>query len=113
VGRLDRALDTIGTTDARDPEHGVRLDFLTVGDRYLTIQPPGISMGAFEVPVSGISLGGHMYVVVSTNHSMDRTTDRSVLTKFTPLRRFSRFARSLSFRRGDSSRCRCTLSQGP
>jgi len=84
VGRLDRALDTIATTDARDPEHGVRLDFLTVGDRYLTIQPPGISMGAFEVPVSGISLGGHMYVVVSTNHSMDRTTDRSVLTKFTP-----------------------------
>jgi lysophospholipase L1-like esterase len=84
VGRLDRALDTIATTDARDPERGVRLDFLTVGDRYLTIQPPGISMGPFEVPVSGISLGGQMYVVVSTNHSTDRTTDRSVLTKFTP-----------------------------
>ena len=84
VGRLDRALDTIATTDARDPERGVRLDFLTVGSDYLTIQPPGIHMGAFEVPVSGISLGGQMYVVVSTNHSMDRTTDRSVLTKFTP-----------------------------
>ncbi len=84
VGRLGRALDTIATTDARDPEQGVRLDFLTVGSDYLTIQPPGISMGAFEVPVSGISLGGQMYVVVSTNHSMDRTTDRSVLTKFTP-----------------------------
>jgi lysophospholipase L1-like esterase len=84
VGRLDRALDTIATTDARDPEQGVRLDFLTVGDRYLTVEPPGISMGAFEVPVSGISLGGEMYVVVSTNHSNDRTTDRSVLTKFIP-----------------------------
>lgn len=84
VGRLRRALDTIATTDAHDPEQGVRLDFLTSGGDYLTIQPPGISMGAFEVPVTGISLDGQMYVAVSTNHSPDRTTDRSVLTKFIP-----------------------------
>jgi hypothetical protein len=102
VGQLGGALDTIATTDARDPEAGVRLDFLTVnapprgrGSRrgrgpiagektYLTIQPPGLSMGAFEVPVSGIDLNGQMYVVVSTNHSADRTTDRSVLTRFSP-----------------------------
>ncbi len=83
VGRLRRALDTIATTDATDPESGVRLDFLKIGSAYLTIQPPGVSMGAFEVPVAGISLGGQMYVVVSTNHSEDRLTDRSVLTKFT------------------------------
>jgi polyisoprenoid-binding protein YceI len=83
VGRLRRALDTIATTDAHDPESGVRLDFLKSGSDYLTIQPPGISMGAFEVPVAGISLGGQMYVVVSTNHSEDGSTDRSVLTKFT------------------------------
>jgi lysophospholipase L1-like esterase len=89
VGRLGRALDTIATTDTRDPELGVQLDFLTAGrDEYLTIQPPGISMGAFEVPVMGISLGDQMYVAVSTNHSADRTTDRSVLTKFTPPARF-------------------------
>jgi Domain of unknown function (DUF4185) len=84
VGRLRHALDTIATTDAEDPERGVRLDFLKSGSDYLTIQPPGISMGAFEVPVAGISLAGQMYVVVSTNHSEDRSTDRSVLTKFTP-----------------------------
>jgi len=86
VGRLRRALDTIATTDADDPESGVRLDFLKSGSDYLTIQPPGISMGAFEVPVAGISLGGQVqvYVAVSTNHSEDRSTDRSVLTKFTP-----------------------------
>jgi len=83
VGRLDHALDTIATTDATDPEQGVRLDFLMAGRDYLTIQPPGISMGPFEVPVAGISLGGQMYVAVSTNHSEDRGTDRSVLTKFT------------------------------
>ena len=83
VGRLDRALDTIATTDATDPEQGVRLDFLMAGRDYLTIQPPGISMGAFEVPVAGISLGGQMYVAVSTDHSPDRSTDRSILTRFT------------------------------
>ena len=83
VGRLDRALDTIATTDATDPEQGVRLDFLMAGRDYLTIQPPGISMGAFEVPVAGLSLGGQMYVAVSTDHSPDRSTDRSVLTRFT------------------------------
>ena len=83
VGRLRRALDTIATTDADNPENGVRLDFLKSGSDYLTIQPPGISMGAFEVPVAGISLGGQVYVAVSTNHSEDRSTDRSVLTKFT------------------------------
>ncbi len=83
VGRLDHALDTIATTNAGDPESGVRLDFLKSGNDYLTIQPPGISMGAFEVPVAGINLGGQVYVAVSTNHSEDRSTDRSVLTKFT------------------------------
>jgi hypothetical protein len=82
VGRLDHALDTIATTDATDPELGVRLDFLMAGRDYLTIQPPGISMGPFEVPVAGISLGGQMYVAVSTDHSPDRSTDRSVLTRF-------------------------------
>jgi len=82
VGRLRRALDTIATSDANDPESGVRLDFLKSGSDYLTIQP-GISMGAFEVPVAGISLGGQVYVAVSTNHSEDRSSDRSVLTKFT------------------------------
>ena len=58
VGKLDKALDTIATTDAVDPEKGVRLDYLMAGKNYLTIQPPGISMGAFETPIGGISLGG-------------------------------------------------------
>jgi hypothetical protein len=84
LGSLDKALDTIATTDATDPEKGVRLDFLTAGSHYLTVQPPGISMGAFEVPVSCISLGGQMYIIVTTNHSPDRSTDKSVLTRFTP-----------------------------
>lgn len=88
VGVNKGALDSIATAETGDsggdPKGDVRLDFLTAKDgKYLTIQPPGISMGAFEVPVSGISLNGQMYVVVSTNHSEDRSTDRSVLTRVT------------------------------
>jgi hypothetical protein len=83
VGRLGHALDTIATTDALDPEQGVRLDFLMAGSDYLTIRPPGISMGTFETPIGGISLGQQMYVAVRTNHSSDWSTDRSVLTRFT------------------------------
>jgi len=90
VGRLGGAKDTIATTTATDPEAGVPLDFLREGADYLTIEPPGIRMGAFEVPVSGISLAGRMYVMVRTNHTADfkedaaALTDRSVLTRFVP-----------------------------
>jgi hypothetical protein len=106
LGSAGRALDSIGVTDARDPEAGARVDFLTApsarprragragrrgraavvppGEQtYLTVQPPGISMGAFEVPVAGLDLDGRTYVVVSTNHTEDRMSERSVLTRFT------------------------------
>src|SRR6202050_50672 len=103
VGALNRALDSIATTaadlDGADPERGVRLDFLTQSPHvYLTVQPPGISMGAFEVPAAGISLNDQMYVVVDTEHSEDRSTERAVLTRvalpvtprgFQPLRTIS------------------------
>jgi hypothetical protein len=90
VGARGGALDSIGMVDAAhdttDPKRGVRLDFLTQSPGlYLTIQPPGISMGAFEVPTAGISLNGQMYVVVDTNHSDDWQTDRSVLTRVAPV----------------------------
>src|SRR5687768_11971223 len=98
LGPYSHVLDTIAMTDARDPEAGVRLDFMTGpppagrlgrgrgrgrapagAETYLTIEPAGIKMEAFEVPAAGISLAGQMYVVVSTNHTRERWTDRSVL----------------------------------
>jgi hypothetical protein len=102
VGARNSALDSMATTaDASvDPEPGVRLDFLTQSPGlYLTVQPPGISMGAFEVPTAGLSLNGQMYVIVDTEHSQDWRTDRAVLTRvsfpitptgFKPLRTISR-----------------------
>ena len=107
VGAKGGALDSMATTgdgpDATNPDHGVKLNFFTDPDGvYLTVQPPGVSMATFETPVSGISLNGHMYVAVNTNHSVPsekkRYTDRSVLTRaaepltstgFTPLREIS------------------------
>jgi hypothetical protein len=103
VGARDAALDSIATADigadAMDPGRGVKLDFLTQSPGlYLAVQPPGISMGPFEVPRAGISLNNQMYVVVDTNHSEEWQTDRSVLTRvsfpvtptaFRPLRTIS------------------------
>lgn len=86
VGKLDSALDTIATTGARDPDDGIRLNFLTSpGQPYLTIQPPDVDMGAFNVPVSGINIDGRTYVVVRTDHSTnpDAPTDRTLLLRFT------------------------------
>ena len=87
VGALDSALDTMATTEARDPERGVRLDFLTSFNRpYLTISPSGINMGAFNTPAGGIQIEGQTYVIVKTDYSADQNhpTNRSVLTKFHP-----------------------------
>jgi hypothetical protein len=103
VGARGAALDSMATVDvgseATDPERGVKLDFLVQSPGlYLTVEPPGVSMGAFEVPTAGISLNDQMYVVVDTNHSEDWQTDRSVLTRvgfpvtpggFRPLRTIS------------------------
>ncbi len=89
MGHVSWAEDTIAVSDARDPEKGVRLDFLMDGHgKYLVIAPPGISMGPFETPVGGISLGGQMYVVVRTDHSEDWSKDRAVLTRFIPPGKF-------------------------
>ncbi len=101
VGARNGALDSMATSEVgAEPERGVRLDFLTQNPGlYLTIQPPGISMGAFEVPTAGLSLNGQMYVIVDTEHSEEWRTDRAVLTRvgspitpggFQPLRTISR-----------------------
>jgi hypothetical protein len=90
VGRFPRALGTMATTDATDPESGVKLDFLMAGKQYLGVETaeqhrPGrrVALGEIAVPVSGISLAGHTYVVISSNHPLEREKDFSLLSKFT------------------------------
>ncbi len=77
--------DTMARITGGDPETGLTLDFFTKsGGSALLVQPPGVSMGAFEVPDSGISIAGQAYVVCKTDHSSDANnpTDASVLTRF-------------------------------
>src|SRR5579872_84122 len=82
VGRLPRFVHTIATTDQTNPDNGVRLDFLTNGGNYLSVEPTGTALLPLDGPVGGISLDGQMYVAVSTNFKPSRDQDRSVLTKF-------------------------------
>jgi hypothetical protein len=82
LGRLPGLSDTIATTDTTNPNGGVHLDFLTNGGKYISVKRTGVTMAAMDVPVAVISLGGQMYVAVSTNFTKGQATDRSVLTKF-------------------------------
>jgi hypothetical protein len=84
VGSLADTQDTMASTNATMPEQGVRLDFLTSpGQPYLTISPPGLSMGGFETPIGGINIVDRIFLAVRTNHAADWSTDRSVLVDFT------------------------------
>lgn len=93
-----QAGDVIGVTSSTDPDGPLALDFLTNFDgSYLKVEPPGVSMGGNEVPTSGISIDGVMYVVVKTNNTPRASTDYTLLTRydevqrsFQPLRQLSR-----------------------
>ena len=82
LGRLPGLSDTIAASDTTNPDGGVRLDFLTNGDKYIAVQPTGITLAPMDVLVAGISLDGQMYVAFSTNFTRGGATNRSVLTKF-------------------------------
>lgn len=75
--------DAIATTAAQSGEAGVRLDFLTGADgKWLKVSPPGIDMGAVEVPLAGVSVGGEIYLMVKTNHTTGASTDITKLVRF-------------------------------
>ena len=72
--------DPLSFTTDTDPEDGLLLNFLTDGPtlwRPVTI--PGISQGAFEVPLDGVSVSNRMYLYHSTDHSASVTMGRSVM----------------------------------
>lgn len=72
--------DVIGYTIDKLPEDGLKIDFITDDDGvYQPINIPGISQGAFEVPVEGITLENEFYVWHTTDHSREKTMGRCVL----------------------------------
>lgn len=73
--------DAVAWTTSTDPEK-IILNFHHGKDgKWLPPKVPGISQGAFEVPSYGISTGGLMYVVFTTDHSAKRVMGRSVLAR--------------------------------
>ncbi|HEX7614752.1 MAG TPA: DUF4185 domain-containing protein [Thermoanaerobaculia bacterium] len=79
--------DTVALSTTTDPGDRLLLDFLTNNDgsTYL-VQPPGVVMGADDVPAAGITLGGQIYIVCSTGSDTSlpdpHVHDQSVLTRF-------------------------------
>lgn len=73
------ARDALGWTESHDPAK-ILLHFHKARDgKWLPLTVPGISQGAFEVPSGGVSIGGTMYVVCTTDHSERKEMGRSVL----------------------------------
>lgn len=82
LGRAGRLRGAMATTDAVDPELGVRLDFLAAGGKYIPVETSGTGAESYQVPVAGISLGDQMYVAVEVGSTGDSGSS-TLLTKFT------------------------------
>jgi hypothetical protein len=74
------ARDALAWTDSREPSR-IKLEFLCGPDgKWLPLDVPGISLGPFEVPVNGVSIGDRMFVVFATGFRPPVIAGRSVLT---------------------------------
>lgn len=73
--------DAVAWTRSETPT-SILLDFHQAQDGgWLPVTVPGVDLGAFEVPSGGVSVGGKMYVVVTTDWSPEKSVmGRSVLT---------------------------------
>ncbi len=72
--------DAIAYTTDTNPEDGIELTFIHYQNgTYRPVRIPGISQGAFEVPMEGVSVGGRMYIYHTTDHSQSVTMGRSVV----------------------------------
>jgi len=71
--------DPVAYTTSADPQK-IELVFLVDEDgEWRPVTVPGISQLEFEVPAGGISVGGNMYIVCTTDHTQEKTIGRSVL----------------------------------
>lgn len=71
--------DPLAFTSDTDLAEGLDLTFLADGAVWRPITIPGISQGAFEVPMEGVSFGDRMYLYHTTDHSASVTMGRSVV----------------------------------
>jgi hypothetical protein len=73
-------LDAVSWSQSRDPAK-IALDFHRAPDgKWLPPEVPGIRLREFEIPSGGVSIGGQMYVVFTTDWTPDKyLMGRSVL----------------------------------
>jgi hypothetical protein len=62
-----RGGDAIAYTTDTTPEDGIELTFIHDNLAYKPVKVLGISQGAFEVPMEGVSVGGRMYIYLTTD----------------------------------------------
>ena len=62
-----RGGDAIAYTTDTTPDDGIELTFIHDNLAYKPVKIPGISQGAFEVPMEGVSIGGRMYIYHTTD----------------------------------------------
>lgn len=67
-GSVSDGRDSIAYTRDADPDACPHLDWIADGSSFRPIQAPGVSMAYFEVPTTGFSANGAMYVFVWTDH---------------------------------------------
>jgi hypothetical protein len=60
--------DSLAFTRNTDPDGCPHLEWMVDRSSFRPIQAPGVSMGYFEVPTTGFSANGAMYVFVWTDH---------------------------------------------
>jgi hypothetical protein len=68
AGSVPDGRDSIAFTRDTDPEACPQLDWLADGKVFRPIQAAGVSLAYFEVPTTGFSANGAMYVFVWTDH---------------------------------------------
>lgn len=81
-GRPGDATDCLAFSTSTDPEK-LTLNFPLAPDgKFLPLKIPGVSQGGMEVPSGGISLGGKIYLVHTTDwHEPTKNMERSMLAR--------------------------------
>ena len=82
-----RAADPLASSTSTNPDAGMLLNYYTAKDGTpLFVKPPGVVMGADDVPNSGISLADGIYLIVNTGADVSlpnaHLNDVSLLVKF-------------------------------
>jgi hypothetical protein len=97
------AADPVASSTSTDPTQGLLLNFYTNADGSpLFVQPPGIDMGADDIPNSGINLNGQTYLICNTGSQSSLGEGPSQATDYSVLVQFDETAQTFSGVRGIS-----------